>query len=82
MFQSRCKYSIVIILIIPSIIILFLASDLLSRDTNGGKMAFAAAVQFPILQIEEMLPLVMSVNQTTASVIVQYVTSAGGRCSV
>jgi hypothetical protein len=53
-------------------------SNLLSGDTNGGKMAFAAAVQFPILQIEETLPLVMSVNQTTASVIVQYVTGAGG----
>jgi hypothetical protein len=79
MFQNRCKYSIVIIIIIVSIMILCLPSDLLSLDTNGGKMAFAsAAVRFPLLQIEEKLPLVMSVNQTTSSVNVQYITGAGG----
>ncbi len=62
-----------------STIILCLPSDLLSRDTNGAKMAFAtAAVRFPLLQIEEKLPLVMSVNQTTSSVTVQYITGAGG----
>ena len=58
--------------------ILYMPSGLLSRDTNGGKMAFAAAVPFPLLEIEEKLPLVISVNQTTSSVIVQYVTGAGG----
>ena len=58
--------------------ILCLPSGLLSQDTNSGKMAFAAAVRFPLLQIEEKLPLVMSVNQTTSSVIVQYITGAGG----
>ena len=58
--------------------ILFLPSGLLSQDTNGGEMAFAAPVRFPLLQIEEKLPLVMSVNQTTSSVIVQYITGAGG----
>jgi hypothetical protein len=65
-------------LITVSIMILCLPSDLLSRDTNGGKMAFAAPVDFPLLQIEEKLPLVMSVNQTTSSVIVQHITGAGG----
>jgi hypothetical protein len=78
MFQSRYKHSIVIIIIIiVSVMILYLPSDLSSRDTNGGKMVFAAS-HFPLLQIEEKLPLVMSVNQTTSSVIVQYITGAGG----
>ncbi len=53
-------------------------SGLLSGDTNGGKMAFAAAVRFPLLEIEEKLPLVTSVGQTPSSVIVQYITAAGG----
>jgi len=54
-------------------------SGLLSQDTNADRMAFAAAAaHFPLLQIEEKLPLVMSVNQTTSSVIIQYLTSAGG----
>jgi hypothetical protein len=78
MFQSRCKYSIVTILIIISITILSMPSGLLSQDTNADRMAFAAAANFPLLQIEEKLPLVMSVNQTTSSVIVQDITGAGG----
>jgi hypothetical protein len=79
MFQSRCKYSVVIIIIIVSIIILCMPSGLLSQDTNGGKMAFAAAsaVRFPLLEIEQKLPLVTSVSQTTSSLIVQYITAAG-----
>ena len=55
-------------------------SGLLSPATNADEMAFAAAAAatFPLLQIEEKLPLVMSVNQTTSSVIVQDITGAGG----
>ncbi len=54
-------------------------SGLLSGDTNGGKMALAAAAtHFPILQIEEKLPLVISINQSPSSVNVQYITAAGG----
>ena len=53
-------------------------SVLLSRDTNGGKMAFAAAVPFPLLEIENKVPLAIAVNQTTAPVIIQNITSAGG----
>ena len=54
-------------------------SGLLSQDTNTDRMAFATTTaQFPLLQIEEKLPLVMSVNQTTSSVIVQDITGAGG----
>jgi hypothetical protein len=55
-------------------------SGLLSQDTSGGKMAFATTTtaNFPLLQIEEKLPLVMSVNQTKSSVVVQDVFSAGG----
>ena len=63
-----------IIIIIVSITILSMPSGLLSQDTSGGKMAFATTTttaNFPLLQIEEKLPLVMSVNQTTSSVIVQ-----------
>jgi hypothetical protein len=78
MFQSRCKYSILIIIIV-AITILYMPSGLLSQDTYGDRMAFAAAAtHFPLLQIEEKLPLVLSVNQTTSSVIVQYITAAGG----
>ena len=75
MSQSRRKYSVIIIV---SIMILYMPSVLLSRDTNGGKMAFAAAVPFPYLDIERKLPLSITVNQTTAPVIVQNITSAGG----
>jgi len=87
MFQSKCKYSILTITItIASIIILCMPSGLLSPDTNGGMMAFATtsvtadanAVSFPLLQIEEKLPLVISTGHTTSSVIVQYITGAGG----
>jgi hypothetical protein len=84
MFQSRCKYSIVIILIIAFITILYMPSGLLSQDTNADLMASATttttttAPSFPLLQIEEKLPLVISVNQTTSSVIVQDITGAGG----
>ena len=54
-------------------------SGLLSQDTYGDRMAFAAAAtHFPLLQIEEKLPLVLSVNQTTSSVIVQDITGGGG----
>ena len=53
-------------------------SGLLSQDTTADRMAFAATAHFPLLQIEDKLPLVMSVNQTTSSVIVQYITGAGG----
>jgi hypothetical protein len=70
-----------IIIIIVSITILSMPSGLLSQNTSGGKMAFATTnttANFPLLQIEEKLPLVMSVNQTTSSVIVQDVYSAGG----
>ena len=56
-----------------------MTSGLLSQDTNIGKMAFAAATpHFPILQIEEKLPLVISINQSPSSVNVQYITGAGG----
>ncbi len=77
MFQSRCKYSIVIIIV--SIVILYMPLGLLSQDTNVGKMAFATTTtHFPILQIEEKLPLVISINQSPSSVNVQYITGAGG----
>ncbi|HKR72580.1 MAG TPA: hypothetical protein VJR94_00560 [Candidatus Nitrosocosmicus sp.] len=73
---------------IVSIIILYMPSGLLTPNTNGGKMAFATAgadaeadaetVSFPLLEIEEKFPLVISIKQTTSSVVVQYITSAGG----
>ena len=66
-----------IIVIIVSIMILYVPSALLSRDTNGGKMAFAAPVPFPLLEVERKLPLAISENQTTAPVIVQRITGAG-----
>ncbi|HET7345454.1 MAG TPA: hypothetical protein VFJ05_06255 [Nitrososphaeraceae archaeon] len=50
----------------------------MSLDTNGGRVAFAAAVPFPLLEIEEKLPLAIALNHTTAPVFVQHVTSAGG----
>lgn len=94
MFQSRYKYSIAIITIITvSITILCIPSGLLPGDTNGDRMAFAtttttttsatstsssAVAHFPILQIEEKLPIVVSVDHTKASVHVQYITGAGG----
>ena len=79
MFQSRCKYSIVLItIIITSITILCMPSGLLAGYTNADMTAFAAAARFPLLQIEEKLPLVISVNQTTSSVVVEDITSAGG----
>ena len=55
-------------------------SGLLTQDTSVGKRAFAATTttDFPILQIEEKLPLVISEKQSPSSVNVQYITGAGG----
>lgn len=75
MFQIGRKYSI----IIASIMILCIPLVLLCLPTNGEKVAFAAAVPFPLLQIEEKLPLaIVPPNQTTGQVTVQPVTGTGG----
>jgi hypothetical protein len=47
----------------------FIPLILLSLYTNGGKVAFAA-VPFPLLQIEEKMPLTIIVNDTTGPVTV------------
>jgi hypothetical protein len=71
MFQSIRKYYIII-----SIMTLCIPLILLSLYTNGGKVAFAA-VPFPLLQIEEKMPLTIIVNDTTGPVTVQAITGAG-----
>jgi hypothetical protein len=53
-------------------------SGVLKHDINIGKTAFAAPIRFPLLDLGEKLSPVASINHTTSSVIVQYITGAGG----
>lgn len=75
MFRTRRKNSIIIV----SIMVLCIPLVLLSLPTTGEKLVFAA-VPFPLLQIEEKLPVSIAPfpNQTTGPVTVQPVTGTGG----
>jgi hypothetical protein len=75
MFQSRRKFSIIVPILILSIPLVVV---LLSLYANSGKVAFAAAIPFPLLQIEEKIPVTISANLTTGPVTVQTITGAGG----